>query len=131
VAADGPPGRAADGSARVVVDDGRLYRAQTRLPLDTRSASNFRGQARAIFVQDAHGNLYVSLKQGVGKVHHSSILGGRPVANAGELEVIDGVPALLNRASGHYEPSLVNQQDGIASLVEQGLDLSQAQIGGF
>ncbi|WP_214401703.1 hypothetical protein [Pseudonocardia lacus] len=119
-------------AARVVVVDGRLYEAESGVPLDTRSASNFRDETRAIFVQDSHGNLYVSLEQEVGKVHHSSILGGRSVANAGELEVVNGVPILLNRASGHYRPTQANQQNGIASLVEQGLDLSRARVeGGF
>lgn len=91
---------------RVVVGrDGRLYRSDGTL-FDTRSGSSVHagGGGRAIFVMDEHGNLYASNYQAVGEFHHSSFLGGRPVAGAGEIQVVDGRLQLLTDRSGHYMP---------------------------
>ncbi len=114
---------------RLFVKDGLLYSVRDGLPFDTRSAGTVWSQGRAIYVMDRHGNLYASLKQLVGEFHHSSLLAGKPVAGAGELEVIDGVPTLINRKSGHYQPgeeqlSLVRDM-----LQEQGIDISRILFG--
>jgi hypothetical protein len=114
---------------RLFVRDGLLYSVRDGLPFDTRSAGTVWNQGRAIYVMDRHGNLYASLRQIVGEFHHSSLLAGKPVAGAGELEVIDGVPTLINRKSGHYQPdeeqlSLVRDM-----LQEQGIDISRILFG--
>ena len=114
---------------RLFVSDGLLYSVRDGLPFDTRSAGTVWNQGRAIYVMDRHGNLYASLKQVVGEFHHSSLLAGKPVVGAGELEVIDGVPTLMNRNSGHYQPdeeqlSLVRDM-----LQEQGIDISRILFG--
>jgi hypothetical protein len=114
---------------RLFVKDGLLYSVRDGLPFDTRSAGTVWNQGRAIYVMDRHGNLYASLKQLVGEFHHSSLLAGKPVAGAGELEVTDGVPTLINRKSGHYQPdeeqlSLVRDM-----LQEQGIDISTILFG--
>lgn len=57
----------------------------------TRGGSHWSpGQDRSIFVMDGNGNLYASNGQRVGELHHSSFLGGQPVAGAGEIGVRDG-----------------------------------------
>jgi len=114
---------------RLFARDGLLYSVRDGLPFDTRSAGTVWSQGRAIYVMDRHGNLYASLKQVVGEFHHSSLLAGEPVAGAGELEVVDGVPTLINRKSGHYQPdedqlSLVRDM-----LQEQGIDISRILFG--
>jgi hypothetical protein len=86
-------------------------------------------KGRAIYVLDQHGNLYASLVQQVGRFHHSSFLGGKPVACAGEIEVRDGAFNLINRKSGNYQPE-EEQLSRIRSLLEeQGLDTSNIFFG--
>lgn len=77
-----------------------------------------------MFVMDEHGNLYASNVQIVGQLHHSSFLGGRPVAGAGEIVVQNGRPVLISRKSGHYRPLDEHQQQVRDMLEEQGVDVS-------
>lgn len=60
---------------------------------------------RAIFVMDQHGEIFASNDSGVGRFHHSSFLGGQPVAAAGELGVKEGKVQLISNKSGHYQPT--------------------------
>ncbi|MCO1658381.1 hypothetical protein [Pseudonocardia humida] len=115
---------------RVVVIDGRLHWAHDGSPLDTSNASTVHsaGEPRAMFVMDRNGNLYVSPEQIVGQLHHSSFLGGGPVAGAGEIAVVNGVPQVVSRKSGHYQPLPENQQTVADVLREQGLDTSGIQF---
>lgn len=100
-----------------MAEDGSLF--------DTSTAGTVHsGAGRAMFVMDEHGNLYASLEQRVGELHHSSFLGGRPVAGAGEIVVHDGVTSIISRKSGHYRPADVHQQTVSDMLAEQGLDVS-------
>ncbi|WP_214407021.1 hypothetical protein [Pseudonocardia lacus] len=111
---------------RVVVIDGKLHWAHDGSPLDTSNASTVHsaGQPRAMFVMDRNGNLYVSPEQIVGQLHHSSFLGGGPVAGAGEISVVNGVPQIMSRKSGHYRPLPEHQRTVADVLREQGLDTS-------
>lgn len=59
---------------------------------------------------DGNGNLYASPDQKVGHTHHSSFLGGDPVAGAGEIEVRDGKLVAMTYQSGHYR-RLVKQRE--------------------
>ena len=71
--------------------DGNLRSAADGSRFDTSTgATAWSGDGRAIFVMDGSGNLYATLDQRVGHTHHSSLLGGAPVAGAGEIEVRDG-----------------------------------------
>jgi hypothetical protein len=77
-----------------------------------------------MFVMDRHGNLYASLEQHVGRLHHSSFLSGKPVAGAGELVVEDGVPKVISRKSGHYQPEPMHLEQVRDMLDEQGIDVT-------
>ena len=71
---------------------------------------------RAIFVMDQHGEIFASNYQEVGEFHHSSLLGGKPVAAAGELGVTDGKVHLVSNNSGHYQPSAKATEDFMVHL---------------
>lgn len=66
--------------------------------------TDFSGDGWAIFVVSPTGEIY-SASHIVGKLHHSSFLGGRPVMAAGELVVVDGEIRIVTAKSGHYIPS--------------------------
>lgn len=118
---------------RVVADDGQLHWARDGEIVDTSSADTFHsGRGRAMFVMDQNGNLYVSLVQEVGRLHHSSFLGGKPVAGAGEMIVQDGRIVEVTRKSGHYRPTVANGESVRQSLREQGFDVDKIRFsGGF
>ncbi|MQA81013.1 MAG: hypothetical protein GEV10_21440 [Streptosporangiales bacterium] len=90
---------------RLVVRGGKLHDMSGKL-FDTSQGTSVwaRGDTRAIFVMDRHGNIYASNDHAVGRFHHSSFLGGRPVAGAGELRVEEGVLKIISDKSGHYRP---------------------------
>jgi hypothetical protein len=111
--------------SRLFVRDGLLHGASDGMPFDTRdAATHWSGDGRAMFVMDEHGNFYASLEQDVGRLHHSSFLSGAPVAGAGEIEVIDGIPTLITRKSGHYLPTEEQLSQVRDMLREQGIDIS-------
>ena len=66
--------------------------------------TEFSGKGWAIFVVSPTGEMY-SASHILGKLHHSSFLGGRPVMAAGEVVADDGVIKVLTAKSGHYRPS--------------------------
>ena len=101
--------------------DGRLYDSRG-MPFDTSRGMSVHtvGQRRAIFVMDEHGNLYASNYQEVGRFHHSSFLGGRPVAGAGELQVSNGNIIAVSGKSGHYRPEPGHVQQVVDHLRRQG-----------
>ncbi|MQA81099.1 MAG: hypothetical protein GEV10_21885 [Streptosporangiales bacterium] len=87
---------------RLFAHNGRLYTTEGKL-FDSTGARSAHG-GEAIYAMDKYGNLYASKTHEVGKLHHSSFLGGKPVAGAGELTVRNGKAIYINRRSGHYWP---------------------------
>ncbi|MFJ8913019.1 toxin glutamine deamidase domain-containing protein [Amycolatopsis sp. NPDC102389] len=112
---------------RVFVRDGRLYWARDGSPLNTPAVTGPFEQS--IFAMDPEGNLYVSLTWVSGRLHHSSFLAGAPVAMAGHIEVVNGRLTKLTRESGHYQPEKEQLTTGLNVLAEQGVDVSQVDIG--
>lgn len=89
------------------ISGGKLYTDQAcSKPLDTKNmVTHFSGPGKAIFVMSQSGNIHVD-SHVVGHRHHSSLLAGRPVACAGELEVEKGTIKWLSNKSGHYVPNV-------------------------
>lgn len=113
---------------RVIPRDGKLVDVHGN-PFDTTSGARFHsGDGRAIYVMDHQGNVYASNTPGVGQFHHSSFLGGKPVASAGELRVRDGVVEVLSDRSGHYMPTRAMTQQAVERLRAQGIPLRDDQI---
>jgi hypothetical protein len=103
----------------ITLEEGKFYGANGKL-FSTTSSPN----ERAIFVMDEHGNIFASTSYEIGEFHHSSFLGGRPVAAAGEIEVHNGVLLTLSDRSGHYAPSREFTNQAIDVMKNQGVDMS-------
>jgi hypothetical protein len=114
-------------AARVFVDgDGKFRWAKDGSLFDTSAAKTFHsGAGRSMFVMDRAGNVYTSMEQKVGYMHHSSFLGGRPVAGAGELVVKDGTLMLLSDKSGHYHPPRGMTYEVLDELRARGVNLNR------
>lgn len=85
------------------------------------------GPGWAIFVQSAATGTFYSSSHVLGLFHHSSFLSGAPVRAAGEWRVQGGQLLEITAKSGHYQPTMAQFLNGLASLRQQGLDLSRAQ----
>jgi hypothetical protein len=105
----------------LTVKDGKLYNTRGELSDTTDASTIWSGPNRAIYVMDENGNFYAS-EQIRGKIHHSSILAGEPVAGAGEIEVSQGVLQYINRGSGHYETTPEMLQQTVNELRAKGLE---------
>ncbi|MEJ7734968.1 MAG: hypothetical protein WKG00_37990 [Polyangiaceae bacterium] len=109
-------------SRKVTVKDGKLYDASGNLFDTTTAQTAHTGGGRAIFVMDEQGNIFVSTYQEVGRFHHSSLAGGKPVTGAGELVVENGVVKTISNKSGHYQPTAEMNEQVIKALEAQGVD---------
>ncbi|MGF6851224.1 hypothetical protein [Paraburkholderia sp. CI3] len=108
-------------SLRVTIKDGRLYNVAGQ-QVDTQRARTAHGNAgRAIFVMSYDGEVYVSCNHKPGQFHHSSFLAGKPVAAAGEIQVEHGEVKLVNRMSGHYQPTAEQLNQFVDHLHAQGV----------
>lgn len=110
---------------RLTVHDGLLHDRRGR-PFHSKKGGSFWGgpeEARSIFVMDGKGNLYASNEQDKGRLHHSSFLGGDPVASAGEIGVVDGKVTFLSDRSGHYSPPAGCITQAIRYLHDEGVNL--------
>lgn len=88
---------------------------------------------KMLFVMDQEGGIYAAppgLQFSNGKfLRHSSFLAGEPAAAAGEMIVRNGKIILVNRKSGHYKPSQKANDQFLSQLQEQGVNISQIEIG--
>lgn len=105
----------------------RLFDADGNL-FDTRNAATHEGNARAIFVMNAQGEIFASTFQEAAYMHHSSLSGGEPVAAAGELIVENGKVIGITNKSGHYRPEAKYTEQLITSLRSQGVDLAGVTV---
>lgn len=113
---------------RLYVRNGLLYDAQGKLFDSSSGVTFWSGRGRAIFVVDRHGNIYASNYQVPGFFHHSSFLAGRPVAGAGELEVVDGQLRVISDSSGHYLPSRFYTQQTVNYFRSLGIHIDDSQV---
>jgi hypothetical protein len=111
--------------SRLFVDgEGRLRSAADGSLFDTTGGGTVRSSGRAIFVMDGHGNLYATMDQQVGHIHHSSLLGGADVAGAGDIRVDGGRLVDMTDQSGHYQPTAETNDRALDALRSQGLQPS-------
>lgn len=92
------------------------------------TVSLFKKQGIAIYVMDIHGNIYASKHFARDEFHHSSIVGGEPVAAAGTIEIDFGKVKRVSRFSGHYRPSDFMLRQFLTRLRQSGVDLRRVQI---
>ncbi|WP_192805202.1 PAAR domain-containing protein [Noviherbaspirillum aerium] len=104
--------------AKLHFKDGKIYTDKGRL-FDTSNANG----GKAIFVMDESGKFYASNHHDVGEFHHSSLLAGKPVAAAGEIDVTEGVITAISNRSGHYKPSHDHLMQAIKELRENEIDM--------
>ncbi|WP_417799886.1 hypothetical protein, partial [Tenacibaculum sp.] len=86
----------------VRIENGKVFNSKGEL-FDSAGSANHYNNGKAIFVMDEHGKIYASTDYWVGEFHHSSFLGGEPVAMAGELNVISGFLVGFSNSTGHYQ----------------------------
>ncbi|MEC4723843.1 PAAR domain-containing protein [Noviherbaspirillum sp. CPCC 100848] len=103
--------------------EGKLYDASGSLFDTTNSVSAHSGLGRAIYIIDEHGKIYASNFHEAGKFHHSSLSRGKPVAAAGELEVVDGELIGISDRSGHYVPARMYSDQALKIFAEKGIDM--------
>jgi hypothetical protein len=106
----------------LTVDHKGLLRTPDGKRFDTRHASPGGDQGHAIFVMDHNGRIFASCNPVVGKFHHSSFLGGQPVAGAGTLKVTNGHLDEVTRRSGHYRPTVGQHKQVVDNLERLGVD---------
>ncbi len=59
---------------------------------------------------------------------HTSLVAGRPVLMAGEMQVVNGEVKLINRQSGHYMPTENHAVLFQKFLEKNGVNLNQASV---
>ena len=113
---------------RLHIVNGLIYDSQGNL-FDTADASSLHtDRPRAIFVMDDDGNFYASKSHSAGEFHHSSLIAGRPVAAAGEMEVQEGRLVALSDRSGHYRPRRAFTGQAIDRLKKNGVDFFSVRL---
>ncbi|MBB5165774.1 PE domain-containing protein [Mycobacterium sp. AZCC_0083] len=115
---------------RVVVDEHGHMRDTDGTLFDTTGATSHwtPDGGRAIFIMDPHGNIYASLEQERGRLHHSTLSSGNPVTGAGELSVVNGRLVEVTGNSGHYMPGRTNTQNILDELARQGIDIHSINV---
>lgn len=115
-ALDHEEGRGVNGGERVATADERLRPKP--------------GKLGGIFVIDQFGSMHAGQKV-PGVFQHSSMTGGHCCRFAGSITVQDGRVLALTPHSGHYVPTQAEYDNLVADWRRDGLDLSEAEIGGF
>jgi len=72
---------------------------------------------------DAEGNFWASRYHAANDFHHSSLIGGGPVAFAGEFTVTGGVVTWVSNRSGHYPNPASHLARALHSLRRQGVTI--------
>jgi hypothetical protein len=93
---------------------------------DLRGLSNSKG--RAMLVMDKDGNLFAANEQELAQFHHSSLVGGDPVAFAGEVIVENGHLNYIKNMSGHYTPPTEFFSQILDRFESSGVDISKVSL---
>lgn len=117
------------GLTRLHVVGGRLCRdAAGTQPFDTSAMSTVQsGLGYASYVMSEEGNIH-SDSHIISSRHHSSLLGGRQVAGAGEMKVEAGVIKYLSNKSGHHRPNVLHLVQTLHQLQKLQANLNAARI---
>ena len=102
----------------VFVKDGKLVDVHGT-PFDS---ANAHIPDRTIFVMDEQGRMFANNDYYPGDFHHSSFLGGKPVAAAGEFEVRNGELVGISSKSGHYWPREEHLSQAMEELSARGVN---------
>lgn len=105
---------------RFQIIDGRLVNS-TGKPLSY--------QGMRLMVVEPDGALLADAANGRFPFHHSSLAAGEPVAMAGWISVVDGVPKVVTNTSGHYKPSLKHLLALVEYWRELNVPLDDLQVG--
>jgi Domain of unknown function (DUF4157) len=113
-------------------DDGLAYDMYGKL-MDTSSGNSIfaNNKGTSIFVMDSNGRIFVSNYHEVGLFHHSSILAGKPVAAAGEIQIKNGIISYVSRSSGHYKPEAVFLNQFKSELNYRGVDTNSIKFDSY
>ena len=121
---------------RIEIKDGLLYDSRGKLA-DTTNAIQQYGLLPdpktdrvgfANFVMDRDGRLYLDLNPIDGVRHHTSILGGAPVASAGEIQIRAGRVEFVSNRSGHYNFEADISAQALDELKRQGVTLPNGKV---
>jgi hypothetical protein len=92
--------------------------------VDTSADSTwFSGVGTAIYAMSPRGDFHIASHQ-IGRFHHSSLLGGDPVAAAGEIKVDKGVVKMASIKTGHYKAGEDNLRQLIRVFFKRGVSLN-------
>jgi len=87
---------------------------------------------RHMFTMGGQGELYsADVGQGMqehGRVHHTTMSGGRETAAAGELRVNQGKLETVSDSSGHYMPGTAMTYQALKNFESRGVDLSATNV---
>lgn len=108
--------------------DGLLYDASGALFDTTASVTAHNTAGFAVFVMAEDGTIYASNYHERYVFHHSSFLGGGPVASAGEIRVKEGRVEALTNKSGHYKPPIAVAEQLLQELGKRGVDTHQLEF---
>lgn len=103
----------------LTVNKGKLYQGNGLFDTSGADASHSL-EHTSIFVMDLHGVIYASKQFKPYMFHHSTILAGRDVAFAGEMQVVKGIIKKVTNCSGHYIPKIELAKQLKDSLNRQG-----------
>jgi hypothetical protein len=104
-------------------EDERLSREQ----MDDLIVAEMRARPVSLFVMDGSGQFHVT--QGEFEVtHHSSMIGARNVAAAGEIAMEDGQPVYLSDVSGHFRMPHAQTWQAVKQLQLDGFDVGRLEL---
>ncbi len=111
----------------IQIKDGKIIDSNGKL-FDSLDLSNKFNNGKAIFVMDDSGKIFASTDSWVGEFHHSSFLGGNPVAMAGEIEVFNGILIGVNNSTRHYRTKERHMKQFLNYIKNQGVDINVLDV---